>query len=152
MHKSYIGLLHFRASNLYRSQEWYILVSAPQLFSPLSLFSRLLSVYFFFSFITVGITPSQSHLQGRIEFKNIDFSYPMRMDVPVFSGLSLVAPASSVTAIVGASGSGKSTLASLLLRYYDPDQGNEYSLDYSIMKYQGININVGVPCFMNLKY
>lgn len=74
------------------------------------------------------------------------------MDVPVFSGLSLEAPASSVTAIVGASGSGKSTLASLLLRYYDPDQGNEYSLDYSIMKYQGININVGVPCFMNLKY
>ncbi|PIK61530.1 ATP-binding cassette sub-family B member 10, mitochondrial [Apostichopus japonicus] len=74
--------------------------------------------------LSVGITPSQSQLQGRIEFKNIDFSYPMRMDVPVFSGLSLEAPASSVTAIVGASGSGKSTLASLLLRYYDPDQGH----------------------------
>lgn len=45
--------------------------------------------------------------------------------MPIFSDLSLVAPASSVTAIVGSSGSGKSTLASLLLRYYDPNGGNE---------------------------
>lgn len=73
--------------------------------------------------LSVGERPAVSNLTGRIEFKNIDFSYPMRMDIPIFSNLSLVAPASSVTAIVGSSGSGKSTLASLLLRYYDPDGG-----------------------------
>ena len=32
-------------------------------------------------------------------------------------------PAGSVTAVVGPSGSGKSTLGSLLLRLYDPNQG-----------------------------
>ncbi len=35
-----------------------------------------------------------------------------------------VSPA-SVLAVVGASGSGKSSLASLLLRYYDPDEGED---------------------------
>jgi len=43
--------------------------------------------------------------------------------MPIFNGLDLEVPAGSITAVVGPSGSGKSTLGSLLLRLYDPDQG-----------------------------
>ncbi|XP_071800167.1 ATP-binding cassette sub-family B member 10, mitochondrial-like [Asterias amurensis] len=70
-----------------------------------------------------GIIPSASSLQGQLDFKGIDFAYPQRDDIPIFSNLSLSVPAGSVTAVVGSSGSGKSTLGSLLLRYYDADRG-----------------------------
>ena len=43
--------------------------------------------------------------------------------MPIFHGLDLEIPAGSITAVVGPSGSGKSTLGSLLLRLYDPDDG-----------------------------
>jgi subfamily B ATP-binding cassette protein MsbA len=42
----------------------------------------------------------------------------------VLKGISLSVPAGTLLAIVGKSGSGKSTLASLLLRFYDPQQGS----------------------------
>lgn len=69
-----------------------------------------------------GLTPS-SPLKGHIEFSNISFAYPTRPDVTICKNLSLSVSQGSVIALVGASGSGKSTLAALLLRYYDPDQG-----------------------------
>ena len=59
----------------------------------------------------------------RIQFNAVHFAYPSRPDVPIFSGLDLEIPAGLITAVVGPSGSGKSTLGSLLLRLYDPNQG-----------------------------
>ncbi|XP_038073870.1 ATP-binding cassette sub-family B member 10, mitochondrial-like [Patiria miniata] len=73
--------------------------------------------------LTDGLVPNTSALQGHIDFKNLHFAYPLRIDQPIFKELSLTVPAGSVTAVVGSSGSGKSTLGSLLLRYYDADQG-----------------------------
>ncbi|XP_062912127.1 ATP-binding cassette sub-family B member 10, mitochondrial isoform X1 [Mobula hypostoma] len=61
--------------------------------------------------------------KGAIEFRGIQFAYPTRQEVQVFSGLDLSIPAGSVMAVVGPSGSGKSTLVSLLLRLYDPVLG-----------------------------
>lgn len=61
--------------------------------------------------------------QGNLEFQNVGFTYPSRLDTPIFKDLTLRLPSGSVTAVVGASGSGKSTLASLLLRMYDVDSG-----------------------------
>ncbi|XP_074617350.1 ATP-binding cassette sub-family B member 10, mitochondrial-like isoform X2 [Acropora palmata] len=58
-----------------------------------------------------------------IQFNAVHFAYPSRPDVPIFSGLDLEIPSGSITAVVGPSGSGKSTLGSLLLRLYDPNQG-----------------------------
>ena len=62
-------------------------------------------------------------LSSGIQFKDVHFTYPSRPDMPIFQGLNLDVPAGSITAVVGPSGSGKSTLGSLLLRLYDPEQG-----------------------------
>lgn len=62
-------------------------------------------------------------LNSGIQFKDVHFSYPSRADMPIFQGLNLDMPAGSITAVVGPSGSGKSTLGALLLRLYDPEQG-----------------------------
>ena len=57
-----------------------------------------------------------------VAWENVSFAY--REDVPaVLSGLSLQAQVGKVTAIVGSTGAGKSTLMSLLLRLFDPNEG-----------------------------
>ena len=62
-------------------------------------------------------------VQGSLEFRNVGFRYPTRPDVPVIRDLSLIVKAGETLALVGPSGAGKSTLFDLLLRFYDPDQG-----------------------------
>ena len=62
-------------------------------------------------------------LQGAIEFKDVHFRYPSRVDTPVLRGLSLICEPNAMTALVGQSGSGKSTVFSLLLRFYQPQVG-----------------------------
>ena len=74
--------------------------------------------------------PSASEVKGQIDFNNVTFSYPTRKDSQILSGMNLSMPAGSMTAVVGSSGSGKSTIASLLMRFYDPNQG--------MQKYQNV--------------
>ncbi|XP_014666883.1 PREDICTED: ATP-binding cassette sub-family B member 10, mitochondrial-like [Priapulus caudatus] len=69
-----------------------------------------------------GIIPSKP-LLGELVFEDVNFKYPSREHATVFHHMSLIIPAGSVMAIVGSSGSGKSTLASLLLRFYEADEG-----------------------------
>jgi len=57
-----------------------------------------------------------------IEIRDMSFRY-IGSDVPVFENLNLTIPYQQTTAIVGASGSGKTTLLKLLMKFYDPDQG-----------------------------
>eukprot|EP00850_Spirogloea_muscicola_P002385 SM000009S23514 [mRNA] locus=s9:452194:477102:- [translate_table: standard] len=59
-------------------------------------------------------------VRGKIELRDVEFRYPARPDVPVFSSFSLTVPAGKTVALVGASGSGKSTVLSLVERFYDP--------------------------------
>lgn len=58
---------------------------------------------------------------GIIVLDNVSFSYSAGRRV--LDGLSLTLPQGGTTALVGPSGSGKSTLLNLLLRLYDPDEG-----------------------------
>jgi ABC-type multidrug transport system fused ATPase/permease subunit len=60
-------------------------------------------------------------LEGRVEFRDVRFSYVK--DTPVLRGVSFVAEAGSTTALVGSSGSGKSTLIGLVMAFNRPDSG-----------------------------
>lgn len=59
---------------------------------------------------------------GRIEFKDVTFSYP-DADLPVLSGISFTAKPGQTTAFIGSTGSGKSTLINLIPRFYDVSAG-----------------------------
>ena len=58
---------------------------------------------------------------GEITFDNVRFAHTQ--DNPIFEGLNLNIKAGEKVGIVGRSGAGKSTLVSLLLRFYDVNDG-----------------------------
>lgn len=59
--------------------------------------------------------------EGDIEFKNVTFRYGYRK--PILQNVSFCIPQGKKVALVGSSGSGKSTIAKLLLKYYEPEEG-----------------------------
>lgn len=59
--------------------------------------------------------------EGRIDFVNVSFAYADGR--PVIRNLTLSVAAGETVAFVGATGAGKTTIASLLLRFYEPQQG-----------------------------
>ncbi|SCY16796.1 ATP-binding cassette, subfamily B [Butyrivibrio hungatei] len=65
-------------------------------------------------------------VDGDIEIKNLTFRYGNRK--PALDNISFTIPKGQKVALVGASGSGKSTIAKLLLRYYEPENG-EITID-----------------------
>jgi len=60
-------------------------------------------------------------LKNAIKLQNVDFSYDN--NAKVLKGVDFSIEKGMTTAIVGASGAGKSTIMDLLLRFYDPTQG-----------------------------
>jgi ATP-binding cassette subfamily B protein len=60
---------------------------------------------------------------GRIQFDNVQFSYP-RQGNKALDGIDLYVDPGELIAFVGENGAGKSTLVNLLLRFYDPTQGS----------------------------
>uniref|UniRef100_A0A0D9V4J0 MDR-like ABC transporter n=1 Tax=Leersia perrieri TaxID=77586 RepID=A0A0D9V4J0_9ORYZ len=67
-------------------------------------------------------------VKGDIDFRHVNFKYPSRPDVQIFSDFTLHIPSGKTVALVGESGSGKSTAIALLERFYNPDSGT-ISLD-----------------------
>lgn len=62
-------------------------------------------------------------VEGTIELKDVEFSYPSRSNVLIFKDFNLRVHAGRSMALVGQSGSGKSSVISLTLRFYDPTSG-----------------------------
>ncbi len=75
-------------------------------------------------------------VKGKIEFRNVHFSYPTRPDIEVLKGLSFTLEAGQTVALVGESGAGKSTISALLLKFYSPDSGEIYFDDLESENYQ----------------
>ncbi|MGE8503434.1 MAG: lipid A export permease/ATP-binding protein MsbA [Pseudomonas sp.] len=67
-------------------------------------------------------TEERERIGGRLEVKNLSFSYP-GSEKPVLNDISFVAEPGQMVALVGRSGSGKSTLANLIPRFYHHEQG-----------------------------
>ena len=63
-----------------------------------------------------------SRAKGAISFENVTYSYRPGA-APAVRGLNLEFEPGKFYALVGESGAGKSTLISLMLRFYDPQQG-----------------------------
>jgi ABC-type multidrug transport system fused ATPase/permease subunit len=61
--------------------------------------------------------------QREFVFKDVEFKYP-GMEENLLKAISFSIPKNKMTAIVGPSGSGKTTIVNLLLRFYEPSQGN----------------------------
>lgn len=60
-------------------------------------------------------------VKGNVEFRNVSFSYVH--GIPVIKNFSLKVAPGSLTAIVGPTGAGKTTIINLLMRFYDPGEG-----------------------------
>lgn len=61
--------------------------------------------------------------EGKIEFKNVSFSYP-DSEQPALKDVSFVIHPGEHVGIIGRIGSGKSTIEKLILKLYDPDEGS----------------------------
>lgn len=58
-----------------------------------------------------------------ITIRNLTFRYPGNGNKPVLENINLHIPQGKITAIVGMSGSGKTTILKLLLRIFNPENG-----------------------------
>ncbi|WP_027668239.1 ABC transporter transmembrane domain-containing protein [Rhizobium leguminosarum] len=81
--------------------------------------------------------PLPSPSRGRVEFSGVHFAYPSRPGKSALHGLSFAITPGETVAIVGPSGAGKSTVFSLLLRFYDPQQGS--------VKIDGVDAQLTTP-------
>jgi subfamily B ATP-binding cassette protein MsbA len=82
-------------------------------------------------------------VRGRVEFRNVSFSYGDE-ESPVLDEVSFTVEAGKSIAIVGHSGSGKSTLVGLVPRFYDVDSG-EILLDGTpVQEYELANLRANI--------
>lgn len=86
---------------------------------------------------TTGGEQIKGQTNGRIELKNVKFTYPSKRNegIQVLKGVSLSVDneKNRVVAICGTSGCGKSSLISLIERFYSPDEGE--------VLFNGVNVN-----------
>ena len=78
-----------------------------------------------------------------IEFKNVSFKYK-NSEKYALRNINLTLKSGTTIAVVGINGSGKSTLIKLLMRLYDPTEGeillNGINITYNIYRFIGISI------------
>ncbi|XP_012519021.1 PREDICTED: ATP-binding cassette sub-family B member 9 isoform X3 [Propithecus coquereli] len=73
-------------------------------------------------------TLAPDHLEGRVDFENVTFTYRTRPHTQVLQNVSFSLSPGKVTALVGPSGSGKSSCVNILENFY-PLEGGRVLLD-----------------------
>ncbi|XP_004709661.1 ABC-type oligopeptide transporter ABCB9 [Echinops telfairi] len=68
-------------------------------------------------------TLAPDHLEGRVDFENVTFTYRTRPHTQVLQNVSFSLTPGKVTALVGPSGSGKSSCVNILENFYPVDGG-----------------------------
>lgn len=76
----------------------------------------------------------EKQVKGKIEFKNVTFTYPDGEN-PVLKNITFTIKPGETVAIVGTTGSGKTTLTKLISRLYKIDNGEILVDDVNIKKY-----------------
>jgi ATP-binding cassette, subfamily C, bacterial LapB len=87
---------------------------------------------------------THSEIKGKIEFRNVSFSYP-NTDVEVLKNVSFIINPGEHVAILGKIGSGKSTILKLILKLYEPTQGTILIDDIDLSQIDPANLrkNIG---------
>ena len=85
--------------------------------------------------IADGDNRDQPVAKGKIEFRDVSFSYPGAAGEPVLKHIDLTVSPGETLGILGSTGSGKSTLVSLLPRFYDVSEGKILIDDVDVREY-----------------
>ena len=75
------------------------------------------------------------NLKGKIEFKNVTFSYPTKPEIEVLKNVNFIIQPGQSVGLVGYSGCGKSTIIQLIERFYDVENGEVLIDDINIKNY-----------------
>lgn len=86
------------------------------------------------------------NVEGNIELRGVEFSYPSRPDAIIFKDFDLRVRSGKSVALVGQSGSGKSSVLSLILRFYDPTAGKVMidGIDIKKLKLKSLRKHIGL--------
>lgn len=82
--------------------------------------------------------------QGKVEFKDVSFSYSSDAEEKVLEHVSFTAEPGQVLGIIGATGSGKTTLVQMIPRLYDATEGRILVDDVDVKDYSLHNLRNGV--------
>uniref|UniRef100_A0A6N2KRB9 Uncharacterized protein n=2 Tax=Salix viminalis TaxID=40686 RepID=A0A6N2KRB9_SALVM len=86
------------------------------------------------------------NVEGKIELRGVQFSYPSRPDILIFKDFDLRVCSGKSMALVGQSGSGKSSALALILRFYDPTAGKVMidGIDIKKLKVKFLRKHIGL--------
>lgn len=85
----------------------------------------------------IPAVPEDHQIRGKIEFRNVAFTY--KKGHPVLKHLSFKILPGQTVSFVGSTGSGKTSLLQLILRTYDPDEG-EILIDDIPLKHYPLSV------------
>nr|WP_199120289.1 ABC transporter ATP-binding protein [Pedobacter sp. ASV28] len=92
----------------------------------------------------ISITKDLKLTQGKIEFRDVCFSYHTLGKKTLLKNISFTVSPAETVAIIGTTGSAKSTLVQLIPRLYDISSGHIYIDDHDIKDYTLANLRAGV--------